>query len=238
MAAGGLFLPHCHPSTSPSSACLSCKMKCWSVWEIWHPHIFLWICHFTYRRLTSQYRHNEPVNGDIIPVRFRGGTVITHLSICRRQRIECDCVSEHEQASPHVCVCVRTWCITLSMCVFQGCASYFRSNVTAGALSPRIELKCWNHLSSNPEKFQSMVSSLFLKSFHSLVRGNWWNKILVEMARRHKCSSNNRRVLKVLRMKWLVKLASWTTKINVCRVDVIVMPLADMMTNLFRSKND
>lgn len=107
------------------------------------PHVFLWICHFTYRRLTSQYRHNERGNGAIIPVSFRGGTVITHLSICCHQRIECDCVSGRErqkesmQVNMLVCECVLHNFVYA--CVPRLCILFQGRNVTPGALTPRVE---------------------------------------------------------------------------------------------------
>lgn len=127
-AGGGLFLSLCHPS-SPLQLILTSRWIVAQSGKCDTPHIFLWICHFTYHRLTSRYRHNERRNGDIIPVRFGGGTVITHLSICCHQRKENDCVSGDErqnQSKPNMCERV----------VYD-----FVRNETPRALSPRVEQK-------------------------------------------------------------------------------------------------
>lgn len=125
-------LLHFHPSSSPSSAHPYIKMKCWSVWEIWHPRISLWICHFTYRRLTSRHRRSERGNGAIIPVRFRGGTVITDLSICCHLRIECDCVSGCGRQEGARWLTGFMWVRAPRLCIL-----FQRRNVTPSALSQR-----------------------------------------------------------------------------------------------------
>lgn len=99
-------------SIHPSSAHSCHQMNWWWVWEIWHPHIYLWVCHFTYHRLTSQYRHNEAQNGNIIPVWFRGGTLITHLSICCHQRKDNDRFTGVERQNESKPTCVSTWNVT------------------------------------------------------------------------------------------------------------------------------
>lgn len=135
-AGGGLFLSLCHPS-SPLQLILTSRWIVAQSGKCDTPHIFLWICHFTYHRLTSRYRHNERRNGDIIPVRFGGGTVITHLSICCHQRKENDCVSGDErqnQSKPNMCErVVYDWRRLLHNC-------------------------CLHRLSSKPKKFFISIS--------------------------------------------------------------------------------
>lgn len=117
---------HSHPSPSIPSAQSYLKMKRWSVEEIYPPPpptslcFFVWICHFTYHCLTSQYWQSEQGNGAIIPETFRGETVITDLSICCHPRAECDYASVWESGRLTGCWLTFVLMLTSYVSIFRG----------------------------------------------------------------------------------------------------------------------